>query len=123
MENGIKIGSVNLRGLTLMKLFILREIEDLDVLCIQETWIEPGAQVPAIPDFKVVEQCRIQGTRGGLATYYRQSLRLEFTTGNEYGLYTRLVLPTSQRVNVTNVYLPPTSSLLRRGITEAHAVE
>jgi exonuclease III len=111
-----------LRGLTLLKLFLLREIEDLDVLCVQETWMEPGAQVPAIPGYKVVEQRRIQGTRGGLATYFRQSLRLEFTTGNEYGLYTRLVLPTSQRVNVTNVYLPPTSSLLRRDITEDQAI-
>jgi exonuclease III len=105
-----------------MKLFLLREIEDLDVLCIQETWIEPGAQVPAIPGFKVVEQRRIQGIRGGLATYYRQSLRLEYTMGNEYGLYTRLVLPTSQRINVTNVYIPPTSSLRRRNITEEQAV-
>jgi hypothetical protein len=42
--------------------------------------------------------------------------------GNEYGLYTRLVLPTSQRINVTNVYIPPTSSLLRRNITEEQAV-
>jgi hypothetical protein len=39
--------------------------------------------------------------------------------GNEYGLYTRLVLPTSQRINVVNVYLPPTSSLLRRDIAES----
>ena len=33
-EEGIKIGSVNLRGLTLLKVFLLREIEDLDVLCV-----------------------------------------------------------------------------------------
>ena len=42
--------------------------------------------------------------------------------GNEYGLYTRLILPTSQRINVVNVYLLPTSSLLRRGIAESQAV-
>ena len=117
------MGSFNCAGVSLFKIKTIMEMHTLDILCIQETWIEPGAQVPAIPGFKVVEQRRIQGTRGGLATYYRQSLRLEFTTGNEYGLYTRLVLPTSQRINVTNVYLPPTSSLLCRGITEAHAVE
>ena len=105
-----------------MKIFLLREIEDLDVLCIQETWIEPGAQVPAIPGFKVVEQRRLQGMRGGLATYYRQSLRLEYTMGNEYGIYTRLVLPTSQRINITNMYLLPTSSLFRWDITKAQAV-
>ena len=119
---GIKIGSVSIRGLTLLKLFLVLEIEDLDVICVQETWMEAGAQVPAIPGFKVLEQRRIEGTRGGLATYFRQSLRLEFTMGNKYGLYTKLVLPTSQRVNITNVFLPPTSSLRRRDITEAQAV-
>ena len=106
----------------MMKLFLLLEIDNLDVLCVQETWMEEGAQVPAIPGFKVVEQRRANGTRGGLATYYRQSLRMEYTMGNEYGLYTRLILPTSQRINIANVYLPPTSSLLRRDITEAQAV-
>jgi hypothetical protein len=61
------------------------------------------------------------GTHGGLATYYRQSLKLEGTQGNEYGLHTKLILPTSERVNIVNAYLPPTSSLARRDITEAHA--
>ena len=41
--------------------------------------------------------------------------------GNEYGLCTKLVLPTSQRINIVNVYVPPTSSLTRRDITEAQA--
>jgi exonuclease III len=104
-----------------MKLFLLNEIEHVDVLCVQETWMEEGAMIPAIPGFKVVEQRRANGTRGGLATYYRNALRLEYSTGNEYGLYTRLISPTSQRVNIINVYLPPLSSLLRRNITEAQA--
>jgi hypothetical protein len=55
MSEGIKIGSINIRGLTIMKIFLLLEIEDLDVLCIQETWMEKGAQVPVIPGFKVIE--------------------------------------------------------------------
>ena len=58
---------------------------------------------------------------GGLATYYRQSLKLESTQGNEYGLHTKLILPTSERINIVNAYLPPTSSLARCNITEAHA--
>jgi hypothetical protein len=41
--------------------------------------------------------------------------------GNEYCLTIKLKLPNSQRVNIANVYLPPTSSLAKRGITEAHA--
>jgi hypothetical protein len=41
--------------------------------------------------------------------------------GNEYCLYTKIILPNSQRVNIVNVYLPPTSSLARRDILETHA--
>jgi Endonuclease/Exonuclease/phosphatase family. len=41
--------------------------------------------------------------------------------GNEYCLNVKLRLPNSQRVNIANVYLPPTSSLTKRDITEAHA--
>ena len=61
------------------------------------------------------------GMHGGLATYYRQSLKLESTQGNEYGLHTKLILPTSERINIVNAYIPPTSLLARRDITEAHA--
>ena len=66
-------------GLTNMKLLLLLELEDLDVLCIQESWMAAGAPVPAMPGYKVVEQRRTQGAHGGLATYYRQSLQLENT--------------------------------------------
>jgi hypothetical protein len=41
--------------------------------------------------------------------------------GNEYCLAIKIRLPNSQRVNIANVYLPPTSSLAKRGIAEAHA--
>jgi exonuclease III len=68
-----------------------------------------------------VEQRRPQGTRGGIATYIRKSLKVESTLGNEYCLLTKLILPNSQRINIVNVYLPPTSSLTRRDITETHA--
>lgn len=80
-----------------------------------------GATVPAIPGYNVIEQRRPQSSHGGLATYYRQSLKLESSQGNEYGLHTKLILPTSERINIINVYLPPTSSLARRDITEANA--
>jgi hypothetical protein len=55
ITEGIKIGSVNIRGLTLMKIFLIIDIEALDVICFQETWLAEGAQIPAIPGFKVVE--------------------------------------------------------------------
>lgn len=63
----------------------------------------------------------MKGNHGGLATYYRHSLKLELTEGNEYGLFTKLILPTSERISVVNVYLPPTSSLARRDIPEPQA--
>jgi exonuclease III len=119
----VTIGSVNIRGLTYLKLLLLLEIEKFDVLCVQETWMAAGATAPAIPGYHVVEQRRQIGTHGGLATYYRQPLKLENTTGNEYGLYTKLILPTSERINIINVYLPPTSSLARRDITETQATD
>ena len=63
----------------------------------------------------------MKGNHGGLATYYCHSLKLELTEGNEYGLFTKLILPTSERISVVNVYLPPTSSLARRDIPEPQA--
>ena len=104
-----------------MKLLLLLELADLDVLCVQETWMATGAPAPEMPGYHVIEQRHAQGAHGGLATYYRQSIQLVATEGNEYGLYTRLVLPTSQRINNVNVYMPPTSSLARRDIAEAQA--
>ena len=38
-----------------MKMLLLMDIEALDVICVQETWLAEGAQVPALPGFKVVE--------------------------------------------------------------------
>ena len=104
-----------------MKLMLLLERENLDIICIQETWLAAGATIPDIPGYKVVEQRRAQGTHGGLATYFRQSFRLEATDGNEYGIHTKIVLPTSQRINVVNVYIPPYVSLHKWGIQEKQA--
>ena len=53
--------------------------------------------------------------------YYRQSLQIEHSSDNEYALNTKLILPTSERITIVNVYLPPTSSLARRNITEQQA--
>jgi hypothetical protein len=33
-QKGITIGSVNIRGLTFLKLLLLLELEDLDILCV-----------------------------------------------------------------------------------------
>jgi hypothetical protein len=43
------------RGLTYEKLLLILEQEDVDILCIQETWIAEGAPIPELPGYKVVE--------------------------------------------------------------------
>lgn len=51
----------------------------------------------------------------------RNTLHVETTKGNEYCLWVKIRLPNSQRVNIANIYLPPTSSLAKRNITETDA--
>lgn len=120
-EQGLRIGSMNVRGLTYLKLLLILEQEESDVLCLQETWIAEHSNPPQLQGYKLLEQRRPVGARGGIATYVRNSLHIESTAGNEYCLWVKIRLPNSQRVNIANVYLPPTSSLVKRNITEAHA--
>lgn len=112
---------MNIRGLTYLKLLLIMDQDEFDVLCLQETWVAEQADPPQLKGYKLFEQRRSMGTRGGIATYVRNSLHVEATTGNEYCLHVKIRLPNSQRVNIANVYLPPTSSLARRDIPEAHA--
>ena len=112
---------MNIRGLTYLKLIAILEQDEFDILCLQETWIAEHADPPELKDYTLIEQRRPNGTRGGLATYIRKSLQIETTLGNEYCIHTKVILPNSQRVNIVNVYIPPTSSLARRDIQENHA--
>lgn len=86
---------MNIRGLTYLKLTALLEQVELDVLCLQETWIAAHADPPHIAGYRLLEQRRQIGTRGGLATYIRKSLKVETTIGNEYCIHTKLILPNS----------------------------
>lgn len=79
------------------------------------------ANPPLLSGYKLLEQRRPVGTRGGLANYVRNFLHIEATAGKEYCLWLKLRLPNSQCVNILNVYLPPTSSLGKCNITKAHA--
>ena len=71
--------------------------------------------------YNIIEERRKTGNRGGIAIYIKKQLTIEQTLGNEYGLYVKLMLPNSQRINIVNIYLPPAQSLKRRAITEAQA--
>ena len=52
---GVKIGSINIRGLTYDKILVLLEQADVDILCIQETWMAEGAEMPELPGYRVAE--------------------------------------------------------------------
>jgi exonuclease III len=90
-----------------MKLLLILACKDIDIFCIQETWIAEGAHAPCIEGFQLVESRRPGNSRGGLATYVRKHLKIETNTYNEYGILTKIILPNSTRINVINIYLPP----------------
>jgi exonuclease III len=94
-----------------MKLILILESEDIDILCLQETWIAEGTAPLTLPGFTVIESRRSGCTRGGLAIYVRKPLQIESTQHNEYGIFVKLLLPNSTRINITNIYIPPYQSL------------
>ena len=78
------MGSINIAGMSLFKLFMLLEQHQLDVLCVQETWLPPSTCLPLIPGFVVHEQRRQNGTRGGIAMLVRKGIKQIKYVGNEY---------------------------------------
>jgi Exonuclease III len=50
------------------------EQENIDILCLQETWIADGAAPPNLEGFTLIESRRSDSTRGGLAIYIRKPL-------------------------------------------------
>jgi exonuclease III len=86
---------MNVRGLSYLKLMLIMDQNDFDVLCLQETWIAEQADPPQLKGYRLLEQRRPVGARGGLATYVRNSLQVEATSGNEYCLHTKIRLPSS----------------------------
>jgi hypothetical protein len=50
--------------------------------------------------------------------YISKSLKVEAHYSNEYISHARVILHDSTRVNIANVYIPPTTSLTKRSIDE-----
>ena len=65
------MGSANVRGVTQEKLQILGDRLPWDVLCLQETWLDPGDHTLACPGYQVREQRRHTASKGGIATLVR----------------------------------------------------
>ena len=121
IAEGLTIGSINIRGLTFKKIYTILGKLDADILCIQETWMSPLAVSPKIDGYKIIEERRKDSTRGGIAIYVRNKLTVTWTKSNEYCILAKITLPNSRRINIANIYLPPTSSLKRRQITDEQA--
>ena len=62
---------------------------------------------------------RRSGRRGGIAILVRDGLCVHRVLGNEYAQFVELRLPNGALCTIANVYLPPTSNLGRRRLTEA----
>ena len=77
------------------------------MLCLQETWIAEGAAPLTLEGFTLIESRGAGSKRGGVATYIRKPLKIEHTQCNEYGIFTKLLLPNSTRINIINIYLSP----------------
>jgi exonuclease III len=120
-EHGLAVGSINIAGISLFKVFLLLELHQLDVLCVQETWLPSSSVDWQIPGFSVFEQRRPRGNRGGIAVLVRKGIKVQHSMGNEYAQAVRILLPTGATQWVCNVYLPPTQNLTRRGQTEEAA--
>ena len=117
MSNGLTIVSVNVAGVSAFKLFVLLEKVSADVICLQETWLRAGTEVLPVPGYRWYEQRRA-GNRGGIAILVREGLAVHRVVGNEYAQFVELRPPQGELLTVANVYLPPTTNLGRRRLTE-----
>ena len=63
---------------------MLLEFSQVDVLCLQETWLPRGGCVPNIPGYVLHDQRRAKGKRGGFAMLVRKGLHCTRTVSNDY---------------------------------------
>jgi exonuclease III len=78
------VGSINIAGLSLLKVYMLTELHQLDVLCIQETWLTKSNVKLDIPGYQVFKERRESGRRGGIAMLIRKGIKVVKYSGNEY---------------------------------------
>jgi exonuclease III len=93
----------------------------VDVLCVQETWLKPSNAKLDIPGYQVFEQRRTQGNRGGIAILVRKGIKTLKYNGNQYAQGICIDVQGKEKIWVGNVYLPPATSLQRRGVDEEEA--
>jgi exonuclease III len=47
----LNVGSINIAGISMFKVFMLLEAHTIDVLCVQETWLTESAVPLNIPGY------------------------------------------------------------------------
>ena len=113
--------SVNVAGVSAWKLFLLTQRFDPDVLLLQETWLPSAAEPLQWGDYRVFEQRRARGHRGGIAVLVRKGLSIGRSFGNEYAQVVDITTPNGAAAAIVNVYFPPIENLRRRGVAEGVA--
>ena len=124
----LNICHVNIRSLLaesrLIELESLCAAQNIDVLCLSETWLspsraKPGASLVNIPGFQPpFRRDRLHGRGGGVAVYVRNGLNAVSTnmlTDLECVKIT-LHLPGKEKVSVVAVYRPPILTVPRSSL-------
>ena len=81
---GLTVGSFNCAGVSLFKLKVILDTHPVDVLCIQETWLQPSSAKLDIPGYLVYEERRATDRRGGTAMLVKKGVKVRRYVGNEY---------------------------------------
>jgi exonuclease III len=78
------VGSFNCAGASLFKIKMILDTHIVDVLCVQETWLQQSSVKLDIPGYLVYEERRATDRRGGIAMLVKQGIKVLKYTGNEY---------------------------------------
>ena len=81
---GLMVGSFNCSGISYFKLKTILDTHTLDVLCVQETWLQKSTVQLDIPGYLVYEERRATDKRGGVAVLVKKGMKVRKYVGNEY---------------------------------------
>ena len=66
-REGLTVGSFNCAGANLFKIKMILDTHTVDILCVQETWLQQSTVKLDIPGYLVYEERRATDRRGGIA--------------------------------------------------------
>lgn len=89
-----------------------------DIICLQETWLVGEFAAPWVAGFTWYEHRRTKGKRGGIAILVRKGINILSNRSSEFAQVLSILSPHGARGALCNVYMPPTTSLARRRVSE-----